>query len=570
MWVSAGDYPTIQQAMDVNLFVRVTTSSHITKLTWRSGNILLIDPGVTLTIDASAEPYALVASGSLSNVGIIGYGEASVIDWSAVGVPINLANFSGATSVLMKNFRVTGNASQTAPQVGLNITGAIRPVVRGTQWIDTNVDCIRLANAQDFRIIGNGFKNTGRRSGIFANRCILAGSAVNGVISHNVARTTGPEVYMIDCGNAVGVSVCNNVGTDLEGAIDFESSNVTIGNDSVISGNDFTGKSGAGGNWGGYGIWLTYSGAGAGRHVVTGNKVRGFAINYAGTINYNCSITGNQSYNAEREGMVFTAGFNNTISSNNVSDCSAGTSRRLMMSAMTGGYFVGETITGGTSSATGRVIGSDANVGEVVYAPLTGTFVSGEVVTGGTSTTTGTSATGPIKFSGLRFWATANGFAGGSVSGNTVSGINHQYSIEGAANSSTASNGHTFDWVSMQGNQCFDKPTSLAGRIKERGTVTNLSLVFPGGDTTPAVDHGDAYYSNNSSATLITDFDSTCFDREITVIFGDSNTTLSFSGGTLKGNNGVNYTFQAGEMLIARRNRNISNNASVWHCQILK
>lgn len=59
----------------------------------------------------------------------------------------------------------------------------------------------------------------------------------------------------------------------------------------------------------------------------------------------------------------------------------------------TGPYVHGETITGGTSTATGRVIGRTANgVTTLEFVSLTGTFQSGEVITGGTSGASATSS----------------------------------------------------------------------------------------------------------------------------------------------------------------------------------
>ncbi len=67
---------------------------------------------------------------------------------------------------------------------------------------------------------------------------------------------------------------------------------------------------------------------------------------------------------------------------------------QLAIGAVTGGPFThGETVTGGTSSATGRVISQTANGDAAVYVVvLTGTFASGEVLTGGTSGATATTS----------------------------------------------------------------------------------------------------------------------------------------------------------------------------------
>ncbi len=67
---------------------------------------------------------------------------------------------------------------------------------------------------------------------------------------------------------------------------------------------------------------------------------------------------------------------------------------RIAIGAITGGPFVrNETVAGGTSTATGRVLMAAANGATHLYLQvLTGTFQSGEVLTGGTSGATATSS----------------------------------------------------------------------------------------------------------------------------------------------------------------------------------
>ena len=70
---------------------------------------------------------------------------------------------------------------------------------------------------------------------------------------------------------------------------------------------------------------------------------------------------------------------------------------QLSIGAVTSGPFVrNETITGGTSAATGRVLIEAADgASRIVYELLTGTFQTGEVLTGGTSAATATTSSGP-------------------------------------------------------------------------------------------------------------------------------------------------------------------------------
>jgi len=77
----------------------------------------------------------------------------------------------------------------------------------------------------------------------------------------------------------------------------------------------------------------------------------------------------------------------------------------IAIGAVSGGPFEpGETITGGTSSGTGRVVGEVRTGASVVpYVVLTGTLQSGEVLTGGTSGATATSSGAPSADQGWEY-----------------------------------------------------------------------------------------------------------------------------------------------------------------------
>ena len=64
--------------------------------------------------------------------------------------------------------------------------------------------------------------------------------------------------------------------------------------------------------------------------------------------------------------------------------------RTLTFSAVTGTFTVNETVTGGTSTATGTVL--KVNLGSIVVRQLTGTFANAETVTGGSSAATATTS----------------------------------------------------------------------------------------------------------------------------------------------------------------------------------
>lgn len=71
--------------------------------------------------------------------------------------------------------------------------------------------------------------------------------------------------------------------------------------------------------------------------------------------------------------------------------------KSMNIGAITNGPFQhGETITGGTSAAKGRVVINTANgATAILFVTVSGTFVSGEVITGGTSTATATTSSIP-------------------------------------------------------------------------------------------------------------------------------------------------------------------------------
>lgn len=62
---------------------------------------------------------------------------------------------------------------------------------------------------------------------------------------------------------------------------------------------------------------------------------------------------------------------------------------KIPLSGVSGSFTIGETVTGGTSSATGKVAWKDSGLVELIE--VSGEFVAGEVVTGGTSAAHGTS-----------------------------------------------------------------------------------------------------------------------------------------------------------------------------------
>jgi hypothetical protein len=67
-----------------------------------------------------------------------------------------------------------------------------------------------------------------------------------------------------------------------------------------------------------------------------------------------------------------------------------------VMTSVVGAYTVGETVTGGTSAATGVVVSFDTDNGYLILTTVVGTFTKTETLTGGTSLTTGVYSDGDI------------------------------------------------------------------------------------------------------------------------------------------------------------------------------
>jgi hypothetical protein len=81
---------------------------------------------------------------------------------------------------------------------------------------------------------------------------------------------------------------------------------------------------------------------------------------------------------------------------------------------------------------------------------------------------------------------------------------------------------------------------NYGGRVPLEGAA----VTFSDGDTTPSVSGSRLFKTNNTGATSITTFDDGVAGEEITVVFGDVNTTL-VDGATLVMAGSANKTFAA-------------------------
>ncbi len=97
----------------------------------------------------------------------------------------------------------------------------------------------------------------------------------------------------------------------------------------------------------------------------------------------------------------------------------------------------------------------------------------------------------------------------------------------------------------------------LSGRIYNR-----IIIPFVDGDATPSVYSSNTFKTANTAPTIITTFDNGILGQQIAVLFGDSNTTIDFSGTNLLGNGGVDWTATQDDILAA------VFDGTNWYCTI--
>ncbi len=84
--------------------------------------------------------------------------------------------------------------------------------------------------------------------------------------------------------------------------------------------------------------------------------------------------------------------------------------------------------------------------------------------------------------------------------------------------------------------------------------------------TTPAIDDGTEFITNNTNPTTITNFTGGYDGQEILVVFTDANTTLDFTASNLKGNVGVDRAMAAGDAIKATFR---AGGVNVWYVTII-
>ena len=118
--------------------------------------------------------------------------------------------------------------------------------------------------------------------------------------------------------------------------------------------------------------------------------------------------------------------------------------------------------------------------------------------------------------------------------------------------------GHLTNDIIFTTNAARNKLGSVSWDADVASTTTtpfvNNSTVFAAftaSDATPSVLLGDKFVTANAAPTTITAFDDGYAGKEIFVKIGDANTTVDFTGTTLKGNGGADWTPASGDYLHA-------------------
>lgn len=138
-----------------------------------------------------------------------------------------------------------------------------------------------------------------------------------------------------------------------------------------------------------------------------------------------------------------------------------------------------------------------------------------------------------------------------SILGNQVANGSAAVGSRGVVISST----DVTDGCFIDGNTCTDNEYGMIldgenklGKNNVYGNTVNYNGThgpvrsFASTDATPSVLNAQVFKTANASATTITGFDDGELGQRITVVIGDANTTVDFTGTSLKGNGGSDWT----------------------------
>lgn len=366
-----------------------------------------------------------------------------------------------------------------------------------------------------------------------AAMCISCDWSSDTVIADNVAVNCWKyfyEMVEIDNGRVTGVAVTGNTGTKTGTATEA----------GIILSSTYSGSTDV------YG--LTISGNNV-SNVTNGIFIQGSALS-TGFPN-DIAITGNTINDAESYGVRLRDIKGATITGNHIrlDDPTKAAGRGVFLENECQRITItGNTITDGLVALL--MSGSGATYKDIVMAHNilnTGSAVSLSTGTASTGIIIGPNA-GDIGLQGKTILDYANdiySFAStlyANPEGVLTAGVGSEYTY--------TTSGTVFRKMTGTGN---------TGWQLAKGMVQTLAA----NDATPSVRGRSLVTTANSSPTTITALDDGLTNQTVTVIIGDGNTTVDFTGTNLKGNAGVDWTPASGDFMRC------TYNGTNWYCNVV-
>lgn len=253
-----------------------------------------------------------------------------------------------------------------------------------------------------------------------------------------------------------------------------------------------------------------------------------------------CVVVGNV-ITGGRKGIAVTGGNNCTITGNNITDSTSVT-----------GSGSGIRIQNGDNTLiVGNTIKNWANYG-IHLRPTSGTPADYTIIGNRIDDITGSPGNG--------VWIENSVATSGIV-------IKNNHIRDTAGNGVAFDNSATNVSLSEVSDNHFTSPTvaissTVSGSVIKRGNVVDGSQVTTITGATPAKPATDVAKTNNGGATTMTGITSGVAGDVLTVIIGDANTTIDFTGTTLKGNGGVDWTPTTGDHMTC------TYDGTNWYCVV--
>lgn len=430
------------------------------------------------------------------------------------GPSIQLSNVSAATDTKVVNCTMDGASAEWTCTID-DPTDVL--TATGHTLIDGDIVTFRAAGTYPTNIANTSTYFVVNVSGNTFQISDTAGGAAKTIGDDVSVLTVGVTRGYLTCGTSAQIS--NNTFKNIipiRGCID-----VISGSEGVVSitGNKFEN---IGSNYRNKSCVYSHVGS-SGRLVVSGNQ--------AETINHFCfiasayaEIIGNDIKTASLDygGALITSGSRSVIFSNNA----------VSYANVNAVYVYGSSATQGDIVIANNVITNTTNIaaaGKEDYGTIRidapNCIVSGNILRLDSTT-----------YDEAAAWAIRATVSGSLISGNIASG----YSVTNP----------------------FSVDAGVTGRITSSNLPMNM-VTATSLDATPSVRGSEYLTTANAGATTITAFDDGVAGQPLLVKIGDANTTIDFSGTTLKGNAGVDWTPASGDAM-----RCVYDGTN-WYCTII-